>query len=38
MPKMPEMPLMDKLEKENAYLGAYLSGHPTERFAPWNSD
>ncbi|MDN6435766.1 DNA polymerase III subunit alpha [Lentilactobacillus parabuchneri] len=32
MPRMPEMPLMDKLEKENEYIGAYLSGHPTERF------
>lgn len=34
MPRMPEMPLMDRLEKENEYLGAYLSGHPTERFVP----
>ncbi|KRK87889.1 DNA polymerase III subunit alpha [Lentilactobacillus sunkii] len=32
--RMPEMPLMERLEKENEYLGAYLSGHPTERFAP----
>ncbi len=30
----PEMTLMDRLEKENDYLGAYLSGHPVERFAP----
>ncbi|GEP71328.1 DNA polymerase III, alpha subunit [Lentilactobacillus rapi DSM 19907 = JCM 15042] len=32
MPKKPELPLMEKLAKENQYLGAYLSGHPTERF------
>lgn len=31
--RMPEMPLMERLDKENEYLGAYLSGHPTERFA-----
>ncbi len=29
---MDEMPLLDKLAKENEYLGAYLSGHPTERY------
>ena len=33
MPRMPELPLMQRLEKENDYLGAYLSGHPTERFS-----
>lgn len=33
MPHKPEMPLMQRLDKENEYLGAYLSGHPTERFA-----
>jgi DNA polymerase-3 subunit alpha len=35
-PKMPhkeELPLMTRLDKENEYLGAYLSGHPTERFS-----
>lgn len=33
VPRKPEMPLMQRLEKENDYLGAYLSGHPVERFA-----
>ncbi|MFT9043698.1 MAG: DNA polymerase III subunit alpha [Lentilactobacillus hilgardii] len=32
VPRKPEMPLMQRLEKENDYLGAYLSGHPVERF------
>lgn len=32
VPRKPELPLMDRLEKENEYLGAYLSGHPVEKF------
>ncbi|TPR20077.1 DNA polymerase III subunit alpha [Apilactobacillus timberlakei] len=27
-----EMPLNEKLQKENEYLGAYLSGHPVEQY------
>ncbi|WP_056983501.1 DNA polymerase III subunit alpha [Lentilactobacillus farraginis] len=30
--RRPELPLMQRLEKEKAYLGTYLSGHPVERF------
>ncbi|MFC6253423.1 DNA polymerase III subunit alpha [Secundilactobacillus hailunensis] len=28
----PDFPLNERLEKENEYLGAYLSGHPVEQF------
>lgn len=29
----PDLPLNERLEKENEYLGAYLSGHPVEQYA-----
>lgn len=30
--KIPDLTLEEKLEKENEFLGAYLSGHPVEQF------
>ena len=37
-PNIPEFEMMDKLSKEKAVLGVYVSGHPFEKFLPYFKD
>ena len=37
-PNIPEFETMDKLSKEKAVLGVYVSGHPFEKFLPYFKD
>ena len=37
-PNIPEFEMMEKLSKEKAVLGVYVSGHPFEKFLPYFKD